>query len=111
MRPIPKILGVAALATVMTSMTMVQDAEAQRYRRGVGIGLGIIGGAIIAGAIADSARARDRGYAYREPAPAYAYGPARSCGHLRNKAAYFEDQGMPRRAAYYYDAFRDCRGY
>jgi hypothetical protein len=111
MSPIGKILGVSALATVVTATAMVQDAEAQRYRRGVGIGLGIIGGAIIAGAIADSARARDRGY-YYAPAPAYGYAPARGgCAHLRHKAAWHEDNGMPRRAAYYWSAYRDCRGY
>lgn len=101
-----KILGVTALATVMTATAMVQDAEAQRYRRGVGIGLGIIGGAIIAGAIADSARARDRGYY-----SAYGAAPAPSCGHLRHKAIWHEDNGMPRRAAYYWRAYQDCRGY
>jgi hypothetical protein len=108
MRTITKILGVSALAAVMTSVTMVQDAEAQRYRRGVGIGLGIVGGAIIAGAIANEARARDRAY-YYAPAPAYAPGPG--CGHLRAKAVWAEDHGHYGRARYYWGAYRDCRGY
>ncbi|MES2602165.1 MAG: hypothetical protein V4602_15285 [Pseudomonadota bacterium] len=70
------VLAVAAAATVaVTALAAPAPAEARGGRVAAGVGLGLLGGAIIGGAIANSGGYYGPGYGYYG-GPGYGYAPA-----------------------------------
>jgi hypothetical protein len=66
------VLAVAAAATVaVTALAAPAPAEARGGRVAAGVGLGLLGGAIIGGAIASNRGYYGPGYGYYGAAPAY----------------------------------------
>lgn len=91
--------AIAALGVAMATAVTIDTAEAQRVRtRNLIIG-GVVAGAIIAGAAAANARGTTT-YVERSS----------SCGDYRRKAIWNEENGNPRRAAYWWDRHAECRG-
>jgi hypothetical protein len=92
-----KVGACSALALAITSAVLVDSASAYS-RRGAALGVGIVAGAIIAGAAV--ANSRERVYVREAP----------GCGEYRRRAVWNEQNGNGRRAAYWWDRFEDCRG-
>lgn len=97
MKSIAKTAGIAALSVAMLTAVSVDNAEAARRGRIVGgVAVGLIAGAIIAGAAAN-ANARERVY-------------VRDCSEFRRNARYNENIGRSSRAQYWWDRYAECRG-
>ncbi len=97
MNKIAKASAYSALALALTSAVMVDTASAYS-RRGTALGIGVVAGALIAGAAI--ANSRERVYVREAP----------GCGEYRRRAVWNEQNGNGRRAAYWWDRFEDCRG-
>jgi hypothetical protein len=94
-----KPMAVMALGVAMT-MTSIAGAEAgTRGRIGTGIAVGVVAGALVAGAIASSRGARAE-TVYVAP----------DCSEYRRQAKYYERTGRWGRAEEAWDRYRDCRG-
>jgi hypothetical protein len=100
MNVLKKSVSSAVLAAAVV-VSAIAPAHADRNGRiGAGIAVGVIAGAIIAGA-AVNARASEG------PVRVYS-GP--DCREFRRKARWAEENGQPRRAQYYWDRHAECRG-
>jgi heme A synthase len=98
MNMLTKAGAVATLSVAMLTSMQVNNAEAQRRGRNAAIGLGIVAGAIIAGAAVANARGERT------------YVRSRDCGEFRRNARYNEEIGRSSRAAYWWDRYSECRG-